>query len=277
MENILKALKQGLISHAYILLGSEEKTGKEAKNIARFVNCQHRDKAPCGFCDNCRKIFNGTHPDVAEIFPEGASIKINQIRGLIASFAEKPLEASNKVYIIHEAQKMTPDAQNALLKTLEDPIGKSIAVLLSDNLKQLLPTVVSRCQVMDFSASDALFCLSPETKQKLVQVILMPPESRKNDIGVMVKGILELEEKPEDIMEFLESLYRDILIVKTKSRAALVNRDLSDMIRSFAQNFSLEKSIRSLQKVLKLTRALKAKGNQNLIWYDLLIELQEVM
>lgn len=277
MEKFLETLKAGFVSHAYIFLGPDERVMKQAKLLARTVNCENVELSPCGFCDNCRKILNGIHPDVMEISAEGASIKIDQVRNLIQSFVEKPLEASRKVYIIHEAHKMTPEAQNALLKTLEEPASQSTAVLLTDNLKLLLSTVISRCQVLDFSSASRMNPLCVETRQKIAGMVLEMAKNPEIDPGSMARQIAEFGEEPEQVLDFLSSLYRDILAVKTKSRVSAINADLSDVIYRCATHITEKSAVKALGSVFYQARAVKSRGNQNLIWYNLLIELQEVV
>lgn len=277
MEKFLKTLAAGFISHAYIFLGPDEKVLHQAKLLAKTVNCENSELAPCGYCKSCRKISNGTHPDVVELSVEGASIKIDMVRSLIQSFAERPLEASRKVYIIRQAHKMTPEAQNALLKTLEEPATQSTTVLLTDNIQLLLPTIISRCQVIDFSSAAQRSSIRAETRQKIAGIILEMTKNPGADPGSMARQIAELEEDPEQILEFFSSLYRDILVVKTKSRAPVKNEDLIDAIRQCAEKITARSAVRALDSIFYQTRAAKSRGNQNLIWYNLLIELQEAV
>ena len=276
MDKLKEALKAGFISHAYIFLGDGEKISREAMDLSRTVNCKNRDLAPCGYCDSCRKIKNGVHPDIFEIFPEGASVKIDQVRKIIESYADKPLEAAKKVYIIHEAHTMTPQAQNALLKTLEEPVTQSIIIVLADNLKQLLPTVVSRCQVIDFSVGFKQLDIPEEVRQKAAEVFLAAAEKKRNPAQLATE-ILALGQKTEDLLEFAATLYRDMLRAKTKVGAKLINQEYDKRIEQASKFISEKFTVSAMDCVVRYLQAAKAKGNQSLIWYNFFMELQEVI
>ena len=106
---------------------------------------------PCGYCRSCRKIESGNHPDIIQIKPSGAFIKIDQIRGFCDTLAMKPYEARVRVVIISDAHAMNPSASNALLKMLEEPPDSSILILTACQISDLLPTIVSRCQHIRFN------------------------------------------------------------------------------------------------------------------------------
>jgi len=277
LEKFLDTLTAGFVSHAYIFTGSDEDTYKQAKLFARTVNCENPGLAPCGFCTNCRKISSGTHPDVTEIFADGASIRIDQVRSLIRIFAEMPMEASRRVCVIHEAHRMTQEAQNALLKTLEDPVTQSTVVLLTDNIKQLLPTIVSRCQIMDFGSETGEALLDAETRRMMADMVLRMVKDPGMEQGSMARQITESGQEPERLLDFLASLYRDILAVKTKSGADLINGDLAGIIGQCAAQVNARSAVKALDSVFYQARAARSRGNQNLIWYNLLLELREVV
>jgi DNA polymerase-3 subunit delta' len=276
LDTLIKSLKAGFASHAYIFLGADEETSRRTMLLAKTVNCENVVISPCGICKNCRKIEAGTHPDIFEIYPEGSSIKIDQVRRIILSLSERPMEGKKKVYVLHEAHKMTPEAQNSLLKSLEEPATASILVLLSESLKQLLPTVISRCQVYDFSAGRGPL-LPFETRQKMGKLVLSLAEKKEFDPGAAVRELTGIGEKTEELLEFLSSLYRDILAVKTKSRAPVINDDLSDIVSVCSDLLSIKSVVKSLDLIFSQLKAAKSRGNQNLIWYNLLTGLQEVM
>ncbi|MDI3480872.1 MAG: polymerase subunit delta [Tepidanaerobacteraceae bacterium] len=277
MDNFINAVKAGFVSHAYIFLGSDEVGCAKAKIFAQTVNCENPELAPCGFCKNCRKISNGTHPDFMEISAEGASIKIDQVRTLIQILAGMPMEAAIRVCIVREAHKMTPEAQNALLKTLEEPSSRSTVVLVTDNLKLLLPTIVSRCQVMDFGSGKDGIDVSFDTRKMLSQIMLRAMKDPDFEPGTSSAQVAGLDEECERLLGFLASMYRDILVVKTKSSAQLINDDLADIIGQCAERICTKSAAKMLEKILYQTVVAKSKGNQNLIWYNVFRDFQEVV
>lgn len=139
------------LPHALIFSGPEG-VGKSlvAKELAKALNCEKDGIDPCDECSTCRRIDSLNHPDVSWVKPVGGSIKIEQIRSLRSQISLRPYEARYKVYIIDNAEAMTEEAQNAFLKTLEEPPPRSYLILISSKPQSLLPTISSRCQVLRF-------------------------------------------------------------------------------------------------------------------------------
>ena len=136
--------------HALLLVGPDG-VGKTtlAMDLAAGLQCLDPDPSarPCRSCAACRKVDHGNHPDLHVLEPEGAGqqIRVGQVQGLAAELALLPLEGRFRVAVIEHANKLNPDAQNALLKTLEEPPAKVCLILAADDTASLLPTVVSRC------------------------------------------------------------------------------------------------------------------------------------
>ncbi len=153
--SILKnSLKAGRVAHAYLFLG-EEGVGKKlaALNLAKVLNCEKNSVDACDDCSSCQKIERSLHPDVKCFEPDGLSrtIKLEHILELQREIYLKPFEGRKKVFMLFEAERMNREAANALLKTLEEPPGESILILISTSSDKLLPTIKSRCQTVRFS------------------------------------------------------------------------------------------------------------------------------
>ena len=146
-----RALKTGRVAHAYLFAGPEG-VGKRttALALAQALNCENGVEDGCGSCRSCRKIREHLHPDVRVIEPEGATLKIDQIRELKHEVALKPYEGRRKVFILDRAERMTEPGGNAFLKTLEEPAGEAVLILVTSNASALLPTILSRCQEVRF-------------------------------------------------------------------------------------------------------------------------------
>lgn len=142
------------LSHAYIIPGSGEEAMSRARELAAAMLCDFPERVPCGKCENCRKVQTGIHPDLSVVRREiengkqKKNIVVKQIRQLIADAYVLPNEAKKKVYIIEEADTMNPQAQNTLLKILEEPPEFVSFLLLAANPMLLLPTVRSRCATL---------------------------------------------------------------------------------------------------------------------------------
>lgn len=156
-EDVLdKTIRSEKLAHAYLFLGPQKDImAKTALKFAKAINCSEAEGGlkSCEKCLSCRKIEHFNHPDIGHIRTEGDSrqIKIGQIRDFRKDAYLKPIEANKKVYIIYDADLMTEEASNCLLKILEEPPKDVIIILISLNLSSLLPTIISRCQIIKFS------------------------------------------------------------------------------------------------------------------------------
>lgn len=150
IEILARQVANADLAHAWLLLGPTG-SDKAAASVAMAaaVNCSTEPGVGCGDCSSCLRILRHRHPDVHHISAEGNFILVDQIRDTVISEATRsPFEAKNKVFIIEEADRMNPAAQNALLKTLEEPGEATMFILLSARDEELLPTIRSRCRVI---------------------------------------------------------------------------------------------------------------------------------
>ena len=149
---ISNSMRKGRIAHAYLFEGQKGTGKKEAALLfAKRLFClTHLYDEPCETCINCRRIQSGNHPDVHLVAPDGNSIKKQQIEQLQEEFTKTAVESNRKLYIIEHADQMTVQAANSLLKFLEEPSEKTVAILLTEQFHRILPTIVSRCQILSF-------------------------------------------------------------------------------------------------------------------------------
>ncbi|MGX9728296.1 MAG: DNA polymerase III subunit delta' [Candidatus Electronema sp. VV] len=148
-----RALNGGRLAHGYLFTGPDG-VGKSttARALTAKLLCEQKDSGrPCGFCPGCRKLAAGSHPDFLLIQPEGAGIKINQIRELKKALTFPPFERGMRAVIIEDAQSMGREAGNSLLKLLEEPPPDNILMLIASDAEPMLETIVSRCQVIPFA------------------------------------------------------------------------------------------------------------------------------
>ena len=147
--------KTGHISHAYLFHGPS-RIGKKfcAQEFIKFLNCQNSARKPCGNCRTCADIAKGIFPDLTLIEPEAKEIKIAQMRELEYYFSLSPSCSLFKAAIIDQAHSMTQEAQNSFLKTLEEPKGRALFILITEYPERILPTILSRVQKIKFFAVD---------------------------------------------------------------------------------------------------------------------------
>lgn len=150
---IARMIEKDRLSHAYIFSGSVGTGKKEtAMWLACALFCQHKEQGePCMNCDHCRRILNQEFPDVWYLSPTGKTIKTEQVSQLKRELSMSGLESRRQCFIIEHAETMTEAAANQLLKFIEEPDTPMVAILLTENIGQLLPTIISRCQVLQFT------------------------------------------------------------------------------------------------------------------------------
>ena len=149
---LINSIKSGKYSHSYLFLGISG-IGKKmiAKEFAKMILCEGEEKY-CSKCKSCLEFDSDNNPDFLEIKPDGNNVKIEQIREMQRKIVEQPIISSKKVYIIDDADTMTREAQNCLLKTLEEPPEFATIILIGSNESSFLSTIKSRCTIIKFNS-----------------------------------------------------------------------------------------------------------------------------
>lgn len=202
------------LSHAYILASpAQEENWNLAGQIAAAAVCSRGTDAPCGQCRDCRKAFNGVHPDILRIRRLTDSkgqprreLVVDQIRQMAADAYVLPNEAARKVYILEEADKMNPEAQNAALKILEEPPAGVIFLLCVENAGLLLPTVRSRCVTL--SANGEAAAEDEESRKLAREYLRLAARGDEAELCRWCLGHNDLEKS--EAAAFLESVRREV-------------------------------------------------------------------
>jgi DNA polymerase-3 subunit delta' len=261
----------------------------------------------CGVCRSCRKIAAGNHPDIIRIQPIGAFIKIDQIRSLLQTLAMKPYEATTRVAIVSEAQDMNAAASNALLKILEEPPSSSMLVLTANQKSDLLPTIVSRCQIVRFnpipskiiaswlknkhgidrpsadiiaamangSFSRAQMMVEDNWLQHRKWVIDEMDRLSLQPISRLFSLAEKLSKEKEALAQSLEIIkvwFRDLIIHRYDANK-LINRDIAEKLENASQKNNLPDLLSKVDAVQKTETRLAANTNLRLAMEDLLIFL----
>ncbi|MBO4902810.1 MAG: DNA polymerase III subunit delta' [Lachnospiraceae bacterium] len=239
-EHLQGALASGMINHAYILQG-DEGFGKStiAETFAMGLMCEQSDVEPCMTCHACKQAMSRNHPDIIYLVPEKPGvIKVDEIRRqIINDICIKPYSAPYKVYIIPNAEEMNTQAQNALLKTLEEPPAYAVILLLSRNANMLLDTIRSRCVLLNLKP------LKDEQVQAYLTQHLELPEYQAKICSAFARGsigrALSLQ-KDEDFEKLREKTTDVLKNIKRMSISAISmeSRALAD--QKFDQNGFLE-------------------------------------
>ncbi len=217
---INKAITSGRVSHAYLIYGMEG-IGKKAMGlyISSALNCNSFKElsSPCLSCNSCRKIWEGTHPDTISIVPLKNIIRIDTIRDIHNKLKTHPYEANFRVILINQAEKMTQEAANALLKSLEEPIGSNVFVLTTREPEELLPTIVSRCQKLSLSPlpeeaiKEYLSEMEPSVTKELLDVV-----------STISGGSLRIA---RDLVSIDMALFRNTLLFPLLKKSPLKEKD----------------------------------------------------
>lgn len=299
-QNIITQLQNAVnserVAGAYLFSG-EQGVGKEtvALFFASLILCENRIDGliPCAGCRACRKIKSGNHPDLQIIRPDGAQLKIDQIREMQQQISYQPLEGPRKIYILANSEKMNVYTANSLLKTLEEPPAASTIILLTENLNAILPTIRSRSQILTFYPMP-----SEELANALVEVFSTNIEDATNAailsrgivgkaITLVEKGISDSQEIPEileeteliaafrlaeqfekdlDSLDELITWYRDLLLIQQGAPKELITHtDAVDRLRTLAPRYSQIRLQRAIKNVFQ-TKSLLLRTNVSKIF-----------
>lgn len=315
IQYIQDAVQQNKVSHAYILNG-QRGSGKKmlAKLFAMTLQCESDKSDPCGECRSCIQANNGNQPDIITVKHEKpASISVDDIRTQVnGDIMIKPYSSPYKVYIIPDADLLTVQAQNALLKTIEEPPEYAVIFLLTENADSLLPTIRSRCvmlklrnikdklvkkylmeqlQVPDYQAElcaafaqgnigrAMLLAKSEhfnEIKEEAIQLLKYINEMELHEIVSAIKEINKYKLEVADYLDIITIWYRDVLLYKaTADVDGLVFSDQLKYIKERASKSSYEGIENILEAIEKAKSRIKANVNFDLLMELLLLAIKE--
>lgn len=314
-EHLQNAIRLGKVSHAYIING-ERSAGKEfiAKLFAMTLQCEQKGDEPCQECRSCKQALSENQPDIIRLVHEKPNtISVDDIRTQINNdMAIKPYSSPYKIYIISEAEKMTVQAQNALLKTLEEPPEYGIILILTSSVETLLPTIQSRCvilnvrpvadelvkkylmetmQIPDYKAEVCtafargnigrakLLASSEEFDKVKEEALILLKNINAMEISDIVTAIKKINEYQLDVSDYLDILaiwYRDVLLFKAMNDVNhLIFRQEIQYIKKVAARSSYEGIERVLEALDKAKVRLAANVNFDLTMELLLLVIQE--
>ena len=281
-EALIKSVKLNKTSHSYLFLGTEG-IGKKliSKEFAKMILCLSDEKY-CGNCKSCIEYDSNNNPDFFLIEPIEKSIKINQIREMQKTIYEKPIISQKKVYIINNADIMTVEAQNCLLKTLEEPPEFVNIILIGENENNFLSTIKSRCMIMRFQGiADEEIKKYLKEKYEINNISQNMLETFQGSIGKAekLKDKKEIYEKIEIILNNLENLD----IIDTVRNADIIYKSQEDIYEILDyMNVILIKKAQNDYRYTKLIyiveetkKRLKANGYYNMCIDNMLFSIWE--
>lgn len=315
IDHFQTAMKTGQVSHAYILEG-EIGSGKKmlANAFAKALQCEGGQEESCGTCHSCMMADSNNHPDIIWVTHEKpATISVADIRTQInGDIGIKPYSGKYKIYIVDQAEKMNEQAQNALLKTIEEPPAYAVIILLASNTGRFLPTILSRC---------ITFSLKPVEEEKIVECVmahtaLSRPEAEfcagysmgnlgkamllatselrmemkkecvhflsyihEMEIYEVIGYIKEVGKYKDEIIEFLDMLmiwFHDILVIKTtRTPDRVVFKEYYGTLDKMAVQMSYEQIQEILYAFDKVKNRLRANVNFDVALELLLLTIKE--
>lgn len=307
IQHIQNAIKSNKVSHAYIFHG-EEGMGKKmlASLFAKTMQCEEGGITPCNKCKSCMQFDTSNHPDIIWVTHEKVSIGVDDIRIQVNGDIQiKPYNSRKKIYIIDTADKLTESAQNALLKTLEEPPEYAVILLLVNNINMLLQTILSRSvllnlkpvnkeaikeflmvekQIPDYMAQMAagfsagnigkaiMYASSEEferMKEDVLHILKYIDDMELYEVILGIKTITSNKRSINDYIDLMILWYRDILMFKaTKDPNLLIYKEELPYIKKQANIRSYE----GLELIIKAMEKAKIRLKAN-VNYDIAIEL----
>lgn len=315
IRHLQNAIKTGKISHSYIFAG-EPGSGKRllAGIYAMTLQCEAGGENACGKCESCKRAIGKNHPDIIMVKHEKPNtISIDEIREQVVNDVDiKPYSSSHKIYIIPDAEIMTPQAQNALLKTIEEPPEYAVIMLLTSNIDGLLPTIRSRCvrldlkvvddgmvkkylmehlHIPDYQAEiDASFAHGSIGKakeaatsqefaditQKALKILKYADSMEVYELTEAIKNLSSEKQNINDYLDIFQFWFRDVLMFKaTREIDNLVFKKEINYIREQASQRSYENLEKILEALDKTKVRLRANVNTELALELLFLTIRE--
>jgi len=306
------ALRSGRVAHAYLFAGPEGSGRHEmAMAFAQTLFCERGTDDACGECLNCRKVISGNHQDLRVIAPDGASVKIGQIRDLQRELSYRSVDAGFKVYIIEAAETMTTQAGNSLLKFLEEPPSPVVAILIAPGVGSVLPTIVSRTQLVPFvpgnrmqleqqlideghpqllaraavnlanglASARALVQENWFAEIRNVVIQLGRENSSRFPASLLTAGQqifkTDLSAHVETLLQLFALWYRDMIYAVSGRQDRLVFADQAEWIESHAWSRTVEDWTRSMEAALAAIRRMKSHVPPQLALEQFLVNVRE--
>jgi len=314
-DHLQTAIIQNTVSHAYIING-EKSSGKEfiANIFAMTLQCEKHENEPCLECKACKQASHNNHPDIKTIVHEKPNvISVNDVREqVVDDVIIKPYSGEYKVYIINDAETMTVQAQNALLKTIEEPPSYAVIILLTSNISALLETILSRCVVLNMRPVEdkavrkylmeevripdyqADVCVAfargnigkarslassedfTNIKNEAVRILKNIQDMSTEEVMECVKKLTDYKVNIDEVFDLMMIWYRDVLLFKaTNDTNDLIFKDEIPEVMKRASLSTYEGIEQIIEAIEKAKARLKANVNFELTIELMLLSIKE--
>ena len=315
IRHMKSSIERGQVSHAYIIHG-EPDSGKKmlARTFAQTLLCEEGGTEPCGTCHSCVQASSGSHPDIIMLAHEKPNAySVDEIRSeLVETMDVKPYKSKYKIYIVPDADLISQQSQNTILKTIEEPPEYGIVILLCSNMDKLLPTVKSRCVVMDtrpvreldmleylqknmgLTEDKAHFCIdfaqgnmgkaiklatNDEYAQVVETVVSVMKKIHDLDVEDLTQSMENIERfklSINDCLDLMAMWYRDILMLKVTGKIdKLLFRDEYAILKKHASVVSFGAVEEKIEAISRARKRLEANANFDVTMELLLLTLKE--
>ena len=310
LGELSRSFQAGSVVHAFLIHG-DEGCGKKtlAQTMSMALHCTGEGEKPCLECGPCQRMLMGVHPDHIEVASDSSVISVKMVRDLIDRLTEKPYEGGWRTVIIRDAEKMNEAAQNALLKTLEEPDGRTAFFLLTAHPEGLLATIRSRCRPVfmprlseEVIASELIGRGMSEGRARYAArlsqgvmgraialcreddpyfawrdeaVKLMQTLRRKDDVPRAASAWNE-KRKPEDCQAFLDALetvLRDVM--RVQSGLAPFDGQIQEALEEMAGHFTIDRIACIMEEAVRVRKRLGAHVQWRSAWTPLLLKIVE--
>lgn len=315
MAALSRSLMGSRVAHAYLFVGPEG-VGKRymALSFAKALNCLQLEADYCGHCPACQKIDRLSHPDLHLIEPEGNSLKIEQVRICQREIAFRPWEGRTKVVILDGADKMTPEAASALLKTLEEPPASTVLILTASSELSLLPTITSRCRLIRLGPLDRAVIAEILVRERLLEpsqasLLASLAQGRLGKaLSLDLKSTLELRDQAWRLLEppkgsppaifllqaarerakereslaallsMLALLVRDLVVSACRAEdPLLLNGDLASQLKALTQGIAPRSALKIWDAIVEAQRLFQQNANGQLLLEATLARIYHIL
>ena len=274
------ALKNNKISHAYLFeFDSSLENNELVFSFVKKIVCPYKKTKDCSNCNICNRIDNGNYPDLKIIEPDGLWIKKEQLINLQNQFNKKSIESEYMVYIIKEADKMNLSSANTILKFLEEPEEGIVAILTTSNIKNVLPTIISRCQIVSFKTPKKINNdYNNDELQIVIEFLNILEKNKKNTIAYIDNDWNNIVKNREEIIKCFDIMlliYTDILnYILFNSWEIFEN--IENLLGNIIKLNSKDTIYKKINIIIDIKEKLKYNTNTNLLMDKFIIEFSGV-
>jgi DNA polymerase-3 subunit delta' len=268
VENqLLQDLRSHHFSHAYLFVGPDlEKKKKFALFLAKALLCTDlQDGRPCEFCYSCRAFDRQAHPDFHLLEAQGTSLKIDQVREWQPFFGFRPIAGRNQVFMILAPERLTLAAANSLLKILEEPLPQTVFLLVTEEDRLLLPTIVSRCRVLSMRGSSRENAVAAPAKSNYTSLYQLLWKGKRAELLREIRLLGQERQQAKEVLEFLSQHLEQFYCAQKRKMGNNSNE----------QGFSLLQILESIHLLLQGKRYLEENLQVPLVLVTVLLEVQK--